>query len=190
MTERVYRTLLLLYPKSFRLAYGEDMVAVFEEMRRDRSALSLWWRVTVDAAASIPVQRMESLMSQVSSRTITAGFFGLLAVFVALALRGTPGTAFGFLFVLLAAVGLMLVLFLRSRAAYVEPAMQMHRHWWRYFAAAFACFGGALVGANALKLDAWMLLVLDVVAGWCLVVMGVVLGAWHGVYRVRALRSS
>lgn len=190
MTVRVYRTLLLLYPKSFRLAYGEDMVAVFEEMRRDRSALSLWWRVTVDAAASIPVQRMESVMSQVSSRSLTTGFIGLLAVFVALALRGTPGTAFGLLFVLLAAVGLMVVLFLRSRAAYVEPEMQMHRHWWRYLAAAFVCFTGAVVGANVLKLDAWMLLFLDVIAGWLLVAIGVVLGAWHGVYRVRALRST
>ncbi len=190
MTTRVYRTLLLLYPKSFRLAYREDMVAVFEEMQRDRSPASLWWRVMSDAAVSIPVQRMESVMSQTSSRSITAGFFGLLVVFIALAVRGTPGTAFGLLFVLMAAVGLMVVLFLRSRAAYVEPAMQMHRHWWRYLAAAFACFAGALIGTEVLNLDAWMLLFLDLIAAWFLVATGVVLGAWHGVSRIRAIRSA
>ena len=100
-----------------------------------------------------------------------------------------PGTAFGLLFVLLAAVGLMLVLFVRSRAAYVEPSMQMHRYWWRYLAAAFGLFAGALIGTEVLNLDAWMLLFLDLIAAWFLVAIGVVLGAWHGVSRIQALRA-
>jgi hypothetical protein len=165
MSTRVYRTLLVLYPKSFRHAYGEDMVNVFEEMRRDRSPIALWWRIVTDAATSIPVQRMESLVSLNSSRSLTAAFVSLLLIVVALAVRGTPGTAFGLLFAVLAAAALMIVLFLRSKAAYVEPAQQMHRYWWRYLLAAFACFAGALIGTQVLKLDAWMLLVVDVIAG-------------------------
>ena len=61
---RVYRTLLVLYPRSFRHAYGEDMVAVFEEMRRDRSPAALWWRVLIDAFSSVIIQRLETPMSK------------------------------------------------------------------------------------------------------------------------------
>ena len=186
---RVYRTLLLLYPRSFRLAYGEDMVAVFEEMRRDRSPAALWWRVINDALTSAPVQRMEYLMSsQASSRTLVTAFGALFVLVVALAVRGTPGTSFAMLVVALAACGLNAVLYLRSRAAYVEPEMRLHRHWWRYLLAAAACFGAAIVGSDVLKLDAWMLLFVDLIAGLFLVAMGLVLGVWHGASRLRAAR--
>lgn len=185
MTQRVYRTLLLLYPSSFRREYGEDMVAVFEEMQRDRSPVALWWRVLIDAFTSITVQRMETVMSEVSSRSFVTGFAVAFLAFVALAIRGTPGTAFGLVFFAFAASGLMLVLLLRSRAPYTEPSQQLHRLWWRFFIAAALCFAGAIVGADVLHLDAWILLFLDLIVGWFLVGVGVILSVIHVVHLVR-----
>lgn len=185
MNTRVYRTLLLLYPSSFRRAYGEDMVAVFEEMQRDRSPVALWWRVVIDAFTSITVQRMETLMSEVSSRSLVTGFAVAFLAFVALAIRGTPGTAFGLLFFAFAASGLMIVLLLRSRAPYVEPSQQLHRLWWRFFAAAALCFAGAIIGTNGLHLDLWILLFLDLIVAWFLVGVGVILSVMRVIHVVR-----
>lgn len=190
MSTRVYRTVVALYPKSFRAEYGEDMVALFEEMRRDRSPAALWWRVTIDALSSITVERMESVMTGPSSRTLVLAFFSLLSVVVALAVRGTPGAGLSVLLLPVLAGALMGILYWRSRAPYVEPEDQMHRYWWRYLVAAAVCFAGALIGTNVLNLDAWMLLFIDLIAAWFLVAAGVVLGLWHAVHRLRSTRPA
>lgn len=56
LSEKLYRTLLLLYPKSFRNDYEEEMVLVFHEALYESkqsdgniSSLRFWWHIVTDA---------------------------------------------------------------------------------------------------------------------------------------------
>ncbi len=190
---RAYSALVGLYPRRFRDEYGQDMVLLFEEMAADRGAARVWPTLLRDAFTSIITQRMETLMSETQSRTLTlVGFVSLAVGVVAMALFGSAAKPlFLVLLAALGAGGLAIGLFLRSNAAYREPGQGMHRHWWRYLLAAAACFGAAVIGTEVLNLDGpWVLLFVDIIAGWFLVAMGLALGVWHGAYRLRGVRTA
>jgi hypothetical protein len=59
--ERVYATLLRLYPKSFREEFGADMLADFGDLRRARrlTALTFWRFILVDTLYSAARQRID-----------------------------------------------------------------------------------------------------------------------------------
>lgn len=66
---RVFRTLLLVYPRAFRQLYGADMVQVFgdrlaETRRRRKRTSGLWIRTFIDLVKTAPVQRLEVPMSR------------------------------------------------------------------------------------------------------------------------------
>src|SRR2546423_14944159 len=76
--QRVYRTLLLLYPRAFRQGFGADMVQVFgdrlreeRERSRRRASAVVWFRTLLDLFKTAPLQRMENPMSR-------EGAFGIL----------------------------------------------------------------------------------------------------------------
>lgn len=187
MTVRVYRTLLLLYPKSFRLAYGEDMVAVFEEMRRDRSAAALWWRVINDACKSVIVQRLETLMSKGSTlRPVLFAAVALVTLIVAAA-RGVTNVAVFATVILLAGVSCLAALvYWEAHRSYVEPSDQLHRYWWRPLAAGTALIAVANVGSGFDLEVPWLVLFTTIITGIVLIAVGFVLGLMHGLQRVRA----
>lgn len=69
--QRIYRKLLLAYPRAFRQVYGADMVQVFGDRLRDeqartgrRAGLRIWAGTLGDLFRSAPVQRMEETMSR------------------------------------------------------------------------------------------------------------------------------
>ncbi len=63
--QRIYRVLLLAYPRAFRQVYGADMVQVFgdrlREQRRSgvRGSLGLWLHTLRDVFTTAPIERME-----------------------------------------------------------------------------------------------------------------------------------
>ena len=61
--DRIYSTLLVLYPKEFRDEFGHEMLSAFRDMRRRHSAsgIRFWSFVVCDIVASAAEQRMESL---------------------------------------------------------------------------------------------------------------------------------
>ena len=66
---RVYRNLLLLYPRAFRIEYREDLIRVFTELLVETGPFRTWRRVLVDLAKTVPPQRLETIMKSPRSRT-------------------------------------------------------------------------------------------------------------------------
>ena len=60
--DRIYTTLLRLYPKAFRDQYGDDMLAAFREMFNDRRGTLRFWRlVLVDTVRAAGAERLETV---------------------------------------------------------------------------------------------------------------------------------
>lgn len=189
---RVYRGVLRLYPRRFRQTYGGDMVFIFEEMLRDKPAARVWWRVTVDAATSIPVQRMEPLMSRPSSRAagVAALLLSLVAA-IALMVGGTNPAAFAATVVVAGLASAAAALYWRANRGYVDPSTQIHQFWYRFFGAGVALLLAAIVAQGPLGVDGpWELLIGCILSGFACLALGTVLGLWHGTYRLRLSHSS
>ena len=82
---RVYRRLLLAYPRAFRQVYGADMVQVFgdrlrAERQRGRRGLRIWTLTVFDLFGSAPVQRMEEKMSREAAFAILFALLIMVAV--------------------------------------------------------------------------------------------------------------
>lgn len=183
---RVYRTLLLLYPRSFRLAYGEDMVAVFEEMRRDRSPAALWWRVINDAFKSVIVQRLETLMSK-ESNLRPLGFAALAAVVIlTVAFTGANNLAvFAVAVVVAGGAAIAALVYWQANRTYVEPSDQLHRFWLRTLAIGAGLIALVNIGSGFDIEAPWLVLFPAIIAGIMLVAVGLILGVWHAVARLR-----
>lgn len=100
--QAVYRALLALYPRAFRKEYAEPMAQLFADRLGDR-ARRVWLEVAPDLLRTVPVQRMEALMSRLSTgaRVVALAVIVLGAVLVSVGLRGGAAP----LFVVLAVVG-------------------------------------------------------------------------------------
>ncbi len=72
VSKRVYRSLLVLYPKEFRREYGADMVQLFRDQCRDElrtggvvAWIALWFRTLVELVGSTRRERERSRLSKV-----------------------------------------------------------------------------------------------------------------------------
>ena len=91
----LYRCMLLVYPKKFRLVYGKAMTQLFADLladqRQSRQCLGvfrLWIHAFVDTLSSAPRERMEETMHSHAALTRTLLLVVPIAVFAALALAG------------------------------------------------------------------------------------------------------
>ncbi len=81
MATRIYRVLLLAYPRAFREAHGDDLVRWFEDARRDgrgsrRGAgreLAFWGRILTDLARSVPREHWTAITMTPSHTTMGRG---------------------------------------------------------------------------------------------------------------------
>ena len=75
VSNRVYRTLLLGYPKPFRQRFGTEMAQVFRDCVRDahneNDLLGLWARTLGDLIISAPAEHMSALRSTKRSHTMS-----------------------------------------------------------------------------------------------------------------------
>lgn len=104
-----YRAALRLYPSTFRVDFGDDMVALLEQQLRDEGRLRVWARVGVDLVITIPSIHVEAHMKRdsgpvliiiVAALAVLAGVVGgpmglaagaaLAAVAVAVRVRTRP----------------------------------------------------------------------------------------------------
>jgi hypothetical protein len=65
----LYRSLVRLYPSSFRGHYGDDLVQHFADLVADRGAPAAWARTGVDLIVTVPRYRLESIMNDQRSAT-------------------------------------------------------------------------------------------------------------------------
>ncbi len=66
---RVYRSLLLLYPRDFRDRYADDLVQTLTDLSGELGSRRAWRRVTLDLVITVPRYRMETLMNEQHSST-------------------------------------------------------------------------------------------------------------------------
>lgn len=133
--ERAYRALLLLYPPSFRRAYGDAMVQLFADQRRARGRHA-WFAVVRDLFVSLPVRHQEAIRAM---NTQTKLFTSAVVVATGVVAFAAVGGA-------LAALALMLVL------AWVLVALLKERStatpggfWWKLTLAGAGIFALAFV---------------------------------------------
>src|SRR5437763_9646223 len=89
MHVRIYRALLLLYPRSFRREYRESMLQLFGDCERDRGA-KVWLRAVPDLVITVPALRLEAVMTRghTASKVVALALLVLGAVVVGLGLGG------------------------------------------------------------------------------------------------------
>lgn len=76
----VYRSLVRLYPSTFRLEYGEDLVAHYADLVADRGARAARARTALDLAITIPRYHLEHVMTEQHSATVLSLVIGLFAI--------------------------------------------------------------------------------------------------------------
>jgi hypothetical protein len=103
--QAVYRSLLLLYPKSFRDDYGPDLAQLFGDRLRDRGRLA-WLETAPDLVRTVPVQRLEAAMARVSSGARIIALVAVVAGGCAVTLGFGAGAA-PLLIVIAAVAGVM-----------------------------------------------------------------------------------
>jgi hypothetical protein len=139
--ERVYRALLLLYPRRFRRDYRDEMVQLFQDQRRDAGSMRVWFRTVRDLLLTVPVRHQEAFMSMSPQAKLVAAAIAVVAWIALFATVGGGVSTLGLLVLLV----WILVSLLRSRGA----APSNSRTWWKLaasggglFVAAFVFFAG------------------------------------------------
>ncbi len=161
--QRIYRTLLLLYPRAFRQVYGADMVQVFgdrlreERERSGHGTTAVWLRTLVDLFKSAPVQRLEKKMSKEAAFAIL--FALILIVAVAAFSMGIGGlainVALGALIVTALALGASGA-FRRENARNARPAGKIGlRDWWVVLAGVMGVVEIAFVVGQLIRDPKW-----------------------------------
>lgn len=136
--ERLYRALLLLYPRRFRREYGDQMLQLYCDARRDRA--SSWPRLAGDVVLSAPTQHKEAFRTMsTQGKLVTSSIIVAAAVAAFLVIGGAL-----FALALLVLLAWILAMLLREREARLSNGF-----WWKLtlsgvgvFAVAVLFFGG------------------------------------------------
>ena len=134
---RVYRALLLLYPRGFRREYGALMAQLHRDQRRDRGRRA-WLTTLRDLLTTVPVRNLEAVMAMSPhGKLVTAA----IATTVGIVAFAVVGGAFAALFLMLLLTWILTSLLRQRRATPVRG------FWWKLvasglglFALAFAVF--------------------------------------------------
>ncbi len=174
--ERVYRALLLLYPRAFRRDYGAEMLQLSREQHRDGARS--WARLAADVVVTAPARHQEALRAMSTpSKLVTAAIVTTIGI-VAFAMVG--GALFALILMLVLAW--ILTALLRERGA--RPTSGA---WWKLatsgagvFAVAFVVF--ALPWPDSWRETvpgdvAWFVGFLMIVTSIVLVATGLLMGA-------------
>jgi hypothetical protein len=77
---RVYRSLLLLYPRDFRDRYTDDLVQTLTDLSGELGPRRAFRRVALDLVVTVPRYRLETLMSDKRSATLLTVAITVMAV--------------------------------------------------------------------------------------------------------------
>ena len=151
-----YRVVLHAYPRSFRRDYGDAMTQLFADRVRDVGAKA-WLRVVPDLARSVPQQRIEAVMSNLSTGKRVVGIVAFV-ILLAVATFGLGGPG-----VVLPVVGAVALLAASQRRYFRSMVggdrIRLHRSvvqtWWAPAAAVIAAGEIALGIDNAFSASNW-----------------------------------
>lgn len=175
----MYRLMSALYPKSFRVEYGDDLVSTFAEQLRDEGSARAWLSAIHDLVVSVPSLHMEARMKRPNPQTLaiiaTVGIVAALALAVA---AGTGPIVGVFLF---AAVMALVVATLAWKAARRTGAASVSgaNRWRTVFVVGVALLAAVLVVINVppyndreLPEAGWVLMMMSLVASVGLITVG------------------
>ena len=77
---RVYRSLLMLYPRDFRDRYTDDLVQTLTDLSGELGPRRAWRRVALDLIVTVPRYRLEAHMSDKRSSTFLTLAITVMAV--------------------------------------------------------------------------------------------------------------
>lgn len=83
--QRVYRSVVRLYPKDLRTGYGDDMVQHFTDLMDSCGRRRAWQRTTIDLAVTLPRYRIETIVTTRFSTPV------LNLIVIGLAVAGVMG---------------------------------------------------------------------------------------------------
>ena len=128
----LYRRITVVYPRSFRTEYRDDLVGVFAAQLDEESATRVWGRTVRDLVTTVPSQHLEAHMHRRSTNApaLICGAVALTALLLA-AMFGTSPVSILLLGVVLVA---SVVAALTRRAG--RPVSEGHaaRRWWQFLA--------------------------------------------------------
>lgn len=187
---RAYRAAVRLYPRAFRREYGEDVLALAEEMRLELGRPRAAVRLTCDLLVSLPARHLEVVMKR--STPIVLPALAALSAVTMVVLAAVLGTAAG--------VGLLVIAMLTAVvAALAYPGARVVRErslssrWWHLVLLGLALHGALIAGQQLTDSQdggVWLLAVTAVIGGWACIGAGVVLGVLHLVSRGQARRTA
>jgi hypothetical protein len=128
---RIYRALLVLYPRRFRRSYREPMLQVFGDCVREHGA-NVWLRAVPDLVRTVPVLRLEAVMAGRHTASKVAALFLVVlgGVVVALGVGGPAvvvGLAIAVVVILALGRGTLVPVFRGMRAPLRHALVQT---WW------------------------------------------------------------
>jgi hypothetical protein len=154
---RVYRTFVRLYPRDFRMDFGDDLMQLHDDLEADRGRLAAWRVCAVDLLVSLPRMHLERLMKPRHATTAITWSIVLLAAAGAASILTVvyPGRLLlGGLFIVAAAALAGAQWSSLARAIRVRDTALRHRRLRTaaVLAAVFiACYGGFVATVG----DAW-----------------------------------
>lgn len=145
LARRSYRILVNLYPASFRREYGQDMVALFEDLIADRGAAAATIRTGVDLVVTVPRYHLEAVMTTphaTAAHTATLAALPILGVSaIMIGLPWWVGTT-----LILAGAALLLANRGRLARSIRTPDTSRRTHRLRLAAAGAAIFTACVLG--------------------------------------------
>lgn len=141
---RTYRAAIRLYPRGFREQYGDDLAQLFTNLVSDLGPRRAWSRTLVDLIITLPIHRLETIMSP--TRSIPA-LFVIIVALIAIGVTGTLTMGIPLAWIPLG-LGIVLAITQRSNLARsLRPANGSQRsRRLRYAKIAGVVFAGSVVG--------------------------------------------
>ena len=179
MTHRGYRALLHLYPRRFRLDYGDDMVQLLADQLRDESRIRVVGRTVLDLLVTVPARHLEAHVPTSSTTPLVVTFASVAA---ALTVFGGPVGLAG-------AAALLALAALAWRRGRPVVAEQDSR-WWKLLLAGAGLLTALVVVTTItgeLPEGGWYVAMATMLTSFGLIGAGVVLGIAG---RVRSVRRA
>jgi hypothetical protein len=177
----VYRHLSVLYPKSFRTEYGDDLIATFTEQLRDENAARVWWSTIRDLVVTVPSQHLEARMNRPNPRTVAFIAAGVTVAALILAVVVGTGPVVGVF--LLAAVSALVVTTLAWKAARPVDRNGVGGRWRTLLTVGVGLLVTVIVVINVppynnkdLPAPGWALMMLSLVTSVALITVGLTIG--------------
>lgn len=179
---RAYTALLRLYPRQFREQHRSDMAQLFRDQCRDESTWRVSARTVLDLTLSLPTQHLEARMHSTSTPLVPLLFAAVATGGLLLAvLGGDPTSTVIGLSLALGGGALAVVAWRRSAPI---PSDARSGTWWKLALGGLGLIGLVIVASRA-GVEAWFLGLATVLAGFVLIITGVLGGTFHAVRRLR-----